>query len=228
MPVIAKWGTKTWEVNSSTVKAIEDLAFAYEQQADNNGSTEGKAQTNERGLELFSLSFSTVLHSGVGIDIRAEIDSWKALVTKTGFFYLNGKQLGPNLQLRKVGIGGTQLDNLGRLRLATLSFEFKEYEAAKTASVKGTSTSALGITASKEAKAKYAGVMDSVKNAATSAIKVGDYVYLTGKRYYTGETIPEAVKKHKHVVVSMNDKKTQVGSMSRQNKWVYSGEISLA
>lgn len=228
MSVIARWGTKTWEVNNSTVKAIEDLAFSYEQQADNNSSTEGKALTNQRGLELFGLTFSTVLHSGVGIDVRSEIDSWKDLVTKTGYFYLNDRQLGPNLQLRKVSVGGTKLDNFGRIRLATLNFEFKEYETAATTSVKGTTTSAVGVTASSEAKEKYAAVNSAVKKAATAGIKVGDYVYPTGTKYYTGETIPTAVKRRSHVVSQISGGKTLLGSPDGINKWVYSREISLA
>ena len=102
MPTMAQWGSKKWAVSSKQVVALEGLAFSYEQVADENTSTEDKKTTNERGTELFPLSFTTVLHSGAGVDVWAEIQSWKALVTKVNYFYLGGKKLGPKLQLRKV------------------------------------------------------------------------------------------------------------------------------
>ena len=138
MATMAKWGSKTWEVSSSKILALEGLSFSYEQAADNNTSTEDKKTTNERGTELFALNTSMTLHSGVGVDVRKEIESWEKLVTKVNPFYLNGKQLGPKLQLRKVSVGDVRLDDLGRMRLAKLSLEFKEYVNDKLA-VKSTS-----------------------------------------------------------------------------------------
>jgi len=55
------------------VPKIGHLSFSYAQIADNNTSTEDEQPTNERGTELFSLSFTTTLHSGAGVDVRAEI-----------------------------------------------------------------------------------------------------------------------------------------------------------
>lgn len=145
MPTMAQWGSKKWAVSSKQVVALEGLAFSYEQVADENTSTEDKKTTNERGTELFPLSFTTVLHSGAGVDVWAEIQSWKALVTKVNYFYLGGKKLGPKLQLRKVAVSNTKVDGKGRLLLATLSFTFKEYDPATT-SVK-VSTTALNVKA---------------------------------------------------------------------------------
>jgi hypothetical protein len=114
---MAQWGSKKWAVSSKQVVALEGLAFSYEQVADENTSTEDKKTTNERGTELFPLSFTTVLHSGAGVDVWAEIQSWKALVTKVNYFYLGGKKLGPKLQLRKVAVSNTKVDGKGRLLL---------------------------------------------------------------------------------------------------------------
>ena len=150
MPTMAQWGSKKWAVSSKQVVALEGLAFSYEQVADENTSTEDKKTTNERGTELFPLSFTTVLHSGAGVDVWAEIQSWKALVTKVNYFYLGGKKLGPKLQLRKVAVSNTKVDGKGRLLLATLSFTFKEYDPATT-SVK-VSTTALNVKASTASK----------------------------------------------------------------------------
>ena len=149
---MAKWGPKQWRVSQRQILAIEGLSFSYTQVADNNTSTEEKKTTNERGTELFPLTFSTVLHSGVGVDVRAEIESWKALVTKVNYFSLGGKRFGPKLQLRKVSVSNVITDDFGRMRLATLTFEFKEYDP-DTTSVK-VSTSALKVKASTSAKSQ--------------------------------------------------------------------------
>ena len=95
MPTMAQWGSKKWAVSSKQVVALEGLAFSYEQVADENTSTEDKKTTNERGTELFPLSFTTVLHSGAGVDVWAEIQSWKALVTKVNYFYLGAEAPAP-------------------------------------------------------------------------------------------------------------------------------------
>lgn len=216
MPTMAQWGSKKWAVSSKQVVTLEGLAFSYEQVADENTSTEDKKTTNERGTELFPLSFTTVLHSGAGVDVWAEIQSWKALVTKVNYFYLGGKKLGPKLQLRKVAVSNTKVDGKGRLLLATLSFTFKEYDPATT-SVK-VSTTALNVKASTASK--------SVKKT----IKVGDYVKPTGSRYATGQKIPNWVKQRKHRVsqIKSSQNKVLLGHPNGINSWVYLSEVTLA
>lgn len=227
MSVIAKWRNKTWEVSPDQILAIQDLAFSFEQQADNNSSTEGEGLTNERGTQLVPVSFKTVLHSGVGIDVRGEIEQWQSLVTLTGPLYVNGRQLGPKLQLRKVAVSNVKLDNSGRMLLATLSFTFKEYDEATT-SVPETTTSALSVTPSAEVKKELATPNTAVEKAQTTGIKVGDYVYPTGSKYYTGQTIPDWVKQRTHKVSQISGAKTLLGSPDGINSWVYTSELSLA
>lgn len=223
----AKWGPKTWYVNSNKVLMLEGLSFSYSQAADNNASTEDKKTTNERGLELSPLTFSTVLHSGAGVDVRAEIESWEALVTKVNDFYLNGKKLFLKLQLKKVNVTVDQLDDLGRMRLATLTFEFKEYQA-DTTNVKATSTSALNVKASTSAKSQAKTTNTAVAKAATKTIKKGDYVKITAVRYSTGETIPDWVKQRSHVVSQIKGSKVLLGSPNGINSWVPMSGVSLA
>ena len=227
MATMAKWGSKTWAVNSKKVVALEGLSFSHSQVADNNTSTEEKKTTNERGTELFPLSFTTTLHSGAGVDVRAEIESWKALVTKVNYFYLNGKKLGPKLQLRKVAVSNTKLDDLGRIRLATLSFEFKEYDP-DTTSVKATSTSALKVKATKSEKKQKKKTNTAVKKAEKKSVKVGDYVKPTGKKYATGQTIPQWVKDRKHKVSQIKGDRVLLGHPDGINSWVYLSEVTLA
>ena len=225
MATMAKWGSKTWAVNSSKVLALEGLAFSYTQVADNNTSTEDKKTTNERGTELFPLSFTTVLHSGAGVDVRAEIESWKKLVTKVNYFYLGGKKLGPKLQLRKVAVSEVKLDNLGRIRLATLSFEFKEYDK-DTTSVK-VSTSALKVKAKTASKKVKKTTNKAVKKAATKSIKVGSRVKPTGKTYATGQKIPQWVKDRSHVVSQIKGDRVLLGYPNGICSWVRLSEVTL-
>ena len=223
---IAKWGTKKWEVSPKKVVALEGLRFSYTQVADNNTSTEEKNTTNERGTELFPLTFSTVLHSGAGVDVKAEILSWEALVTKVNDFYLGGKKLGPKLQLRKVSVDNVELDNLGRMLLATLTFEFKEYDH-KTTSVK-VSTSALNVKASTSAKSQAKTTNKAVKKATTKTVKKGDYVKITAARYATGEKVPDWVKKRTHIVSQIKGNKVLLGHPNGINSWVATSGVSLS
>lgn len=225
MATMAKWGPKTWAVSSKKVLALEQLSFSYTQVADNNTSTEEKKTTNERGTELFPLTLSTLLHSGAGVDVRAEIESWQKLVTKVHQFYLNGKKLGPKLQLRKVAVSNVKLDDLGRMRLATISLEFKEYDE-DTTSVK-VSTSALNVKASTSAKSQKKTTNTAAKKAETKTVKVGSYVKPTGKKYATGETIPTWVKQRSHKVSQIKGNKVLLGYPDGIKSWVYLSEVSL-
>lgn len=225
MATIAKWGSKTWTVSPKKIVAPKGLSFSYAQVADNNTSTEDKKTTNERGTELFPLTFTTTLHSGAGVDIRAEIESWEKLVTKVNYFYLNGKKLGPKLQLRKVNVDVQELDDFGRMRLAVLSFEFKEYDH-DTTSVK-VSTSALNVKASTSSKSQVVKKTTAVKKAAKKKIEVGDYVKPTGKKYATGQTIPVWVKERSHKVSQIKGNKVLLGYPSGIRSWVYLDEVTL-
>lgn len=227
MATMAKWGSKTWAVSTKKVVALEGLSFSYSQVADNNTSTEEKKTTNERGTDLFPLSFTTVLHGGAGVDVRKEIESWKKLVTKVNYFYLGGKKLGPKLQLRKVSVSNVKIDDMGRMRLATLSFEFKEYDP-DTTSVK-VSTSALNVKASTSAKSTKKTENKQVAKAEKKTIKVGDRVRPTGQRYATGQKIPGWVKERSHVVsqIKENQNKVLLGHPSGINSWVYLSEVTL-
>lgn len=222
---MAKWGPKQWRVSQRQILAIEGLSFSYTQVADNNTSTEEKKTTNERGTELFPLTFSTVLHSGVGVDVRAEIESWKALVTKVNYFSLGGKRFGPKLQLRKVSVSNVITDDFGRMRLATLTFEFKEYDP-DTTSVK-VSTSALKVKASTSAKSQKKTTNTAVKKAQKRAIGLGDYVTITATKYATGQTVPVWVKKRSHVVSQVKGNKVLLGHPNGINSWVYTSGVTL-
>jgi len=138
---MAKWRGKKWVVSSKKIASIENLSFAYQKKSDNDA------------MEAFSLSFSTTLHSGAGVNVRAEIESWSKLVTKTDYFYLGGKKLGPKLQLHSVSVTDATIDDFGRMRLATLDFTLKEKEKA-TPAADGTSAVNVGAQTSDKAEKK--------------------------------------------------------------------------
>ena len=225
MSVMAKWRDKSWEVSPKKVITIQNLAFAYEQKADNNRAAEGSPSTNERGTELFTLSFTSMLHSNAGIDIMKEIESWKTLVSKTGAFYLNGKQLGPKLQLRKVAVSNTTLDDFGRVRLATLSFTLKEYDGETAVETK--STTALNVGARTSSKEEKKPDNSQLNSAPTKTISVGSFVRPTGTKYYTGQTIPQWVKEQSHKVSQIVGEKTLLGNPDGINSWVFTNELTL-
>jgi len=226
MAIMAKWRDKEWEVSPKKVNAIQNLSFGYEQKAEDNKATEGVPLTNERGLEMFSITFSNVLHSGAGVDPRKEIESWEKLVTKTGKFFLNGKQLGPTLQLRKVNVSNITLDDLGRMRLATLTFTLKEYEDVPTP-VLPDSTTSLNVGAQTVEKEEKKPDNNQAEVAPVSTLKVGSYVKPTGDKYFTGQTIPQWVKDKSHVVSQIKGEKTLLGNPDGINSWVYTNELTL-
>ena len=224
MAIMAKWRDRTWEVSARKIAAVENLAFAYEQLADNNTSTEGAAQTNERGMVPFNASFQTTLHAAAGIDIRAEIDAWEALVTKAGIIYLNGRQLGPRVQLRRVDVGSVKLDDFGRMRLAVLSFSFVEYNAATT-SVPDSTAARWDLTT--EQKAELAIPNAAAIAAAKTTFAVGQYVKIVGSKYATGQTVPQWVKDRAHVISQISGAKALLGSPSGINSWVLLADLSM-
>ena len=224
MSIMAKWRDMTFEVSTNKVNAVEDLSFSYAQIADNNSDAEGKPKTNERGTELFPLSFSTTLHSAAGIDVRSEIQKWKNRVTKTGIFYLQGKALGPTLQLRKVSVSGVLLDDFGRIRLAKLKFEFKEYDKKTTSVI---DTSALNVGAKTSDKSEKKPTNTQAASATKHSIKTGSMVKITGNKYYTGQNIPNSVKQKSHKVSQISGDKALLGYPDGICSWVYTNDLTL-
>lgn len=224
MAIMAKWRDMTFEVSTRKVNAVQDLSFSYEQIADSNSGAEGTPQTNERGTQLFPLSCTVMLHSAAGIDVRNEIDRWEKLVTKAGYFYLQGKKLGPIVQLRKVAVSGVKLDDFGRMRMAKLSLTFKEYDEKTTSVI---DTSALNVGAKTSSKSEKKPTNTQAASAKKQTIKVGAMVKPTGNKYYTGQTIPNWVKQRSHKVSKILGEKTLLGSPDGINSWVYTSELTL-
>lgn len=186
MATIAKWRKKKWFVTEKQIKDFKNLAYTYEQNAQNNSSTEGKGLTNERGLKLFEMSFNTTLLISAGVSVRKEIESWKEEVSKVGVFYLNGKPIiKTKLRLNKVSVSETVIDNKGRMVSATIQFNFIEYAPQKPSV--DTSTSAKDVKASSSDKKELRS--STVKNATTTGVKKGTYIYPTVSVDLDGNTL---------------------------------------
>jgi hypothetical protein len=227
MAVMARWRDMTWGVSPQRVLAVESLAFSYAQKADRNRAAEGSPPTNERGLEPFALNFSTVLHSNAGVNVEQEIERWSKLVTRTGDFFLNGKRLGPTLQLEKVNVGSTTLDDFGRIRLATLSFSFKEFD--QKAATLTALTSALTVAAQTASKSEQKPPAPQVAAAPVVTIKVGSMVRPTGQRYASSsnKTIPQWVKDRSHRVSEMRPDRILLGWPDGISSWVSANEVTM-
>lgn len=204
MSTIAKWRKKKWKVSSNGIVDLTGLTYSFAQLADNNSSTEGAALSNKKGLELFKLSFNTTLHSGTGINVRKEINEWKALVTKSGQFFLNGKKLGPKVRLDKVSVSDIRTDNKGKMLYAVLQFNFVEYEKKK-ATNNSTSSSAKNVTASSADKDELKKDSAAVKGAKTTGISTGSYVKPTTKVDLDGNPVSSSDRDRAYKVVEVND-----------------------
>ena len=172
MAIIAKWLNKTWEVSPKKIFQLDGLTTSYALLADSNDDAEGKPSSNIRGLDLQPLTFDTFLSDAVGVDVRAEIESWGSLVGESGAFVLAGRRFGPaKFQLTKVKATEVIVDDLGRFRQAKLNLAFQE-DAPEASSNKSNNNNAsaklpaLGVASS--ATYKELGISGSAANIGAS------------------------------------------------------------
>jgi len=199
MADMAKWGPKTWTVSPSQVKALQDLSVAYTQIADDNSGTEDNSLSNNRGMDLIEISFKTVINANAGVNVRSEISSWRKLVTATEYLYINGTKFGPLLQLREVKVTELKLDDKGRFREATLTFQFKEYNKEST-SYLGVSALKVGNGNASRMGKRNKKVSASSSSSSTTTIKKGSKVKIKGSKYSNGKKIPKKAKKKTYTV----------------------------
>lgn len=225
MAEIARWGDRKWEISSEKLISFEELTFRYQQAADNNNSTEEKRVANQRGRELFPLTFTTTLINSRSLDVRKEIEEWGSLVTKVDYFFLGGQKLGPAFQLRKVEVSDVELDNSGNIYAAKLSFEFKEYDQ-ETTSVR-TNVPPLRITASSESKELKQIPNEAVSTAMQRNIEVGDYVVFANGTWGAGSPCDPAWLTRPHEVSAIQGNRYILGFPDGICSWAYVEDLSL-
>lgn len=216
MAVMAKWRNKAWKVTPDEIKTITGLSLGYKIKAENNEDLEYTPATNERGLEPASLKISTAISTSVGVDVRSEIDEWKELVEKTGYFYLAGKNLGPYFQLQGVDVSTKIIDDFGNIRVAELALSFLEHSNDLGEAV------VSGPTIADKERLKPLNVL--LKTSAVTGFKPGTKVQVVGERYATGETIPGWVKESKYTIAQVSAEKVLVQPI---NSWVYVKDLTL-
>ena len=203
MADMAKWGPKTFTVSPQQITALQDLSVAYSQIADDNSGTEDNSLSNNRGMDLIEISFKTTLNANAGVNIRSEIASWKKLVTATEYLYINGTKFGPLLQLRDVKVSGIKLDDKGRFREATLTFQFKEYNE-KSTSYLGVSALKVGNGNASRMGKRNKKVSASSSSSSKTTIKKGSKVKIKGSKYSNGKKISKKVKKKTYKVTKIS------------------------
>jgi|GEM_PF-1039314 len=127
MSVMAVWCGKTFEVSSKKILTLEKLATSYKLKAETNDDSEGKPSTNVRGLELEQISFETLFDTAVGVDVSAEIESWKSLVGQSGSLIIGSIRFGAEkFKLIDMSVSNIIIDEKGRFKQAKISFKFQE------------------------------------------------------------------------------------------------------
>lgn len=189
-------GTKKWEVSASRIVDLSALSTGYELNSDSNKAVENSPQTNQRGLKKQALSFSSNLHAALGIDVRAEFESWKEWIGLTGILQINGKQFGPNWLLKSVKPSDIKMDDSGRFRSMKLAFSFEESDEELSDDVLAAVSalnSATAVGASDADKEKKKTTNPQIKNATptttgSSAIALNDIVQFKGGPHYVSST----------------------------------------
>jgi len=227
MVVIASWKNKKWEVSPNKIYNLEGFSTSFKLKFDQNQDKEGSPATNVRGRELVPLSFDVTLSDVVGINVRAEIESWAALIGEAAPFYLGGKRFGPELmQLQSVDVSDVIIDDLGRIRSAKLRLNFEEYadEAAK-AKPGATTTSTKDIGPSSQDKIAKKPANPQLDQATTTGIETGSRIRIVGNNYATGERVPQWVKDSIYTVAKVSGERALISGI---NYWVYIKDLSLA
>lgn len=158
MEYTARWGSKGFIVSSSKIVPLLNLSTSFSVKSESGDDTSGTATTNVRGRELQSVSLSTLYVRGAGVDPRAQIDAWEALVGTANPLYIEGVRFGPSkLMLKSVDVSDILMTNKGKFLQCAISLKFEEYsdgkETSKTASMQAGNATAMNATASPSDKA---------------------------------------------------------------------------
>lgn len=139
MGVMAKWSSKTWEVSSRRIAALNSITAGVELDTENNHDKAGSPATLTKALKLQTMTFDFDLAAVAGSDVLEEYNSWISLIGQISPFYLAGKRFGPaNLLLTAVNLSDTLLDSSGKIQKGKITINLAEY--AEEASSKKAST----------------------------------------------------------------------------------------
>lgn len=169
MAVMAKWRDKTWEVSSKRVAALNGVSDSVKLNTENTDDKAGSPSTNTKAFELRSMTLDFKLASVAGCDVRAEYDSWTALVGYSGAFTLGGKRFGAaKYKLTEVSLSDTTLSNSGKILMGKITVTLVE-DAPEASSKKSTKSSSKS---KKDTKSKLS-VTQAASTSTYSALGIG-------------------------------------------------------
>jgi hypothetical protein len=120
MAEMGSWGDKIFEVTQNRILPFKDFTTSAELKADNSVS-------KKKNLELEKVTLTVLCMMETGADPGAEYITWRALIGQSHFLYMNGTMwTSYPLKLKKVTLGGTKMDDFGRIHYAELNLEFEE------------------------------------------------------------------------------------------------------
>ena len=174
MQYTARWGPKGFLVSAGRVVPFVGLSSTVSVKADTQNDTSGTAQTNKKGRELQPISFSTTYLRAAGVDPRAQVEEWEALVGESYPLIIGGKRFGPaKLMLKSVNTSEVLTTNDGTFLQAKVALTFEEYTENSAATV--TSASSAGSAASdSRIAAAYASAVAEKQTALTTGASIAD------------------------------------------------------
>lgn len=129
---IASWGEKKFQITSKNIIGIDPFSMGDSYSTDSDSP----------GREKSTVSFSFTLISGLGYNVRKEIESWQELVGKSDYLKVRNKKLyEKKMQLTGVDVSDVQVTVRGAIVSAKISLSFEEYRKAKKKKTTSTTTS---------------------------------------------------------------------------------------
>lgn len=177
MKYTAKWGPKGFLVSAGRVVPFMGLSSTVSVKADTQNDTSGTAQTNQKGRELQPISFSTTYLRAAGVDPRAQVEEWEALVGHSYPLIIGGKRFGPaKLMLESVSTSEVLTTNDGTFLQAKVALTFKEYTENSAATVTSAASASIGSAAASDSRvaAAYAEAVSEKKTALSTGASRAD------------------------------------------------------
>lgn len=203
MAIMATWGKKKFEVSPSKINALQNLSTSFDLDVDQTRDADGNTVITHKGVKALSVKFDVLVASSAGFDVRAEIDSWKALVGKSEPLMIGTTLFSTQkFLLTGVGIGDIALDNRGRFVSAKLSIALDEADETAPAPPK----------------------LEQNETTNLTTISPGERVRILGSKYASGETVPQWAKNTAHVVSQLNGEKALLESGGT----VFTKDLTLA
>ena len=172
MQYTANWGPKGFVVSANKIVPLMDLKSSVSVRTETQTDASGTSQTNQKGRELQKITLSTIYLRAAGVDPRAQVEEWEALVGQSHPLMIGGRRFGPAKMMLKGVNSDLTTGNDGTFLQADVAFTFEEYTDTPAATVSATASTAAAtyaqtVAAKKAEKAEVA-TSATAKTAATT------------------------------------------------------------